>query len=85
MDETDRFRIRDENGNEHEVYELTPILDDGTVGGPDDTAPGLRELYTTDGRTVNRQGEKYEILEHGFEPTVMSTRNDTPGDSLRVL
>ena len=41
MDGTDRFRIRDENGNEHEVYELTPILDDGTVGGPDDTAPGL--------------------------------------------
>lgn len=75
-DETDRFRVRDENGNEHEVYELTAILDDSTISGPDDTVPGLRELHTTDGRAVNKLGAKYEILTDGLEPTVMATRID---------
>ncbi len=75
-DETDRFRVRDDNGNEHEVYELTAILDDSTVGGPDDTIPGLRELRTTGRRAVNKQGDRYEILGDGINPAVMADRID---------
>lgn len=75
-DETDRFRVRDEDGNEYEVVQRTEILDDRTSGDPHGTIRGLRNHTTTDGRHVNVRGDRYEILTDGIEPTVMATRID---------
>lgn len=75
-DETDRFRVRGEDGKEYEVVERTAILDDSTVSGPTDTVAGMREYQTTDGRTVNRLGGRFEILEMDSEPTIVATRID---------
>lgn len=74
-DETDRFRVRDDDGNEYEIVEHTAIMDANTFDDPDATMLGTRSLRTTDSRHVNVQGDKYEILTDG-EPTVMATRID---------
>ena len=76
LEETDRFWVRDDDGNEYEIVERTEILSDRRRGRLGTTIPGFKRYRTTDDRAVNRRGEKYEILTDGFEPTVMATRID---------
>ena len=74
-DETDRFRVRDDNGTEHEVVEYTEILSDRRRRHLGAAIPGAKMFRTTEGRHVNRRGEEYEIMTDGLdEPTVLATR-----------
>lgn len=76
---TDRFWIRDDNGNQYEIMEVTEILDDSAFGSVGATVRGKSSLRTTGGRAVNGGGEKYMILGDGA-PAVMATRLGEPAD-----
>ena len=82
-DETDRFWIRDDDGNQYEIREVTEILDGSAFGIAGATVRGKSSLRTTGGRAANRVGEKYKILGNGA-PRVMATRIGEPGGLARI-
>lgn len=75
--QTDKFVVRGDDGNDYLVIEYTEILDDSAMGRLGSTKEGVRSYQTADGRTVNRRGDQFNIVGDGLvEETVMATRID---------
>lgn len=68
------FTVRATDAKQYRVRHTREILDVGTQDNPNAELPGMNHLRTTDGRAVNKTGDRtYEIVGH---PNIPVTSND---------
>ena len=76
---TGTFKTHSDDGKIFTIHEYTNFIKSGSFEDPDQLTAGMKELRTSDGKTVNRiEKGKYKILDVFGNVTVYSNMPDAP-------